>query len=27
VLADLACDGATSLPIGFLAAKRFAKAS
>ena len=26
-LADLACDGATSLPIGFLAAKRFAKAS
>lgn len=27
VLADLACDGATSLPVGFLAAKRFAKAS
>ena len=26
-LADLACDGVTSLPIGFLAAKRFAKAS
>lgn len=27
VLADLACDGSTALPIGFLAARRFAAAS